>query len=173
MTRFKTSLFFKSLFFKSISIAIFTSLLLIPVDTIAARTGPYYTRDLGTLLSEVALNASAANRTFSLPTNYGIGFGTYILFINYTHNTDGNLDVTCTGGPSATDNDYIPTTCEIVNGVCKVKFGGKILAEGLTTDIKFWGRINITGAKDVECVVTESTPTADDKVEIKGYLVAN
>lgn len=152
----------------------FFAALLFAIPTDAARTGPYYTKDLGTILPEVALNASAANRTFVLPTNSGIGFSTLMLFVNYTHNTDGQLDVTCTGGPAATDRDYQPTTCVVATGVCTLKFGGKVQTDGdLTANTKFWARIGIAGTKDMSCVVTESTPTADDKVEIKAYLIAN
>jgi len=128
------------------------------------------TKDLETVLPEVALNESVANRTFTLPTNVAIGFSHLILFVNYTWATNGTLTIICKAGPSLSDNDYRLTTCdESTPGECKLNLGGKFTL-AVTATVKFWARLGIEGAKDIQCTSEHSAATANDKIKIKAYL---
>jgi hypothetical protein len=146
--------------------------------TIFAAVGPSHltakNKDSGGL-SAVAMNGAAATRTFTVDLSDSQGMGTFatvVFFFNFVHANNGVISLTCTGGPTDTDKDYILTTCDAasVEGECAGHNAG-ILRSGtanLTGDKKWEQRLTVRGVKYLSCVAAHGgAPAAGDLLTIK------
>jgi len=140
-------------------------------NTVSARQGD--THGYGypkTGLDAVAMNAVAGTRTFTIANIEG--FADIVFWFDFTHTNDGIISLTCTGGPSSTDNDYTLTVCSGAStpGECAALTSG-ILKSGianLTASAKWDGMLGVRGAHSLSCVAAHSgAPAAGDILTIK------
>jgi hypothetical protein len=126
-------------------------------------------------LDAVALNAAAGSRTFAIDTrSQAYGQITFWFYFDYTANA-GIISLTCTGGPTTTDNAYTLTVCDSASteGECTAKTSGIFKSAGsLSADTKWDGRMYINGALSLSCVAAHSgTPGATDTITVK-YVIS-
>jgi len=138
------------------------------------EAGLHSTYQLGTLLNAVSLNAVAGSRTFTVSSNLLKGYNKAFFHVAFTHANNGTLTLTCTGGPTAADNAYAPTTCTVSTGTCTLNFAGVFVTPSLTTDKSYTIEMGVGGVKNLSCVMAHGgSPAAGDVVTIKGELEAN
>lgn len=121
-------------------------------------------------LNAVALNAAAGSRTFTIGPVDGFATIQFWFFFDYTAKA-GVISLTCTGGPTSADKDYILTTCDSTSteGECSAKTSGILKSEGqLSADTKWDGRLGMRGARYLSCVAAhDNTPGATDELTVK------
>jgi hypothetical protein len=125
-------------------------------------------------LNAVALNAAAASRTFTVDTSrYAYGSITFWMYFDYGA-TAGQISLTCTGGPSASDNGYTLTVCAAASteGECTAVNSGIMKSvAGLSADTKWDHRMELHGAMSLECVAAHGGAAgATDKITVH-YMV--
>jgi hypothetical protein len=130
-------------------------------------------RDRGRVLKAVALNGSAASRTFSFgPKICGKSAAVYrylILDVEYTHTTSGNVLFTCTTGYNLSTANRTPQTC-VGAGTCTALDGG-IVSKAVTGSKNYVARLGLRGMRAWSCVAShDNTPAAGDIVTVHAYL---
>ena len=128
-----------------------------------------------TALSVVPLNGAAGTRTFTIANL--AGYATIQFWMNFDYTAKaGTVTTTCTGGPTAVDNDYTLTVCDPVaaTGTCVVVSSGIMTSEGsLSADTKWDTRLGVRGVDNVSCVVShDGTPGATDLISVKYIKIA-
>lgn len=142
---------------------------------IAAEGIDYRHKD--SALDGVAMNGAASTRTFTVDTSY-VRYATIVFWFDFTHDADGVISLTCTGGPGTGDNDYTLTVCDSASteGECAAKTSG-ILKSGtanLTADAKWDGHLTIVGARSLSCVAAHSgSATANDLLTVHYTVLAD
>lgn len=143
----------------------------VDVNSAEARSGPRH----GTILIEkaldgVALNAAAASRTWTVDAE---GWSLITFWVDFTHNNNGTLTITCTGGPTSSDRDYDLTTCTVASGTCTLNDAGVLVTGSLSADKKYGARMDISAFRDLSCVIAHGgTPDASDLVTLHYELEA-
>lgn len=95
--------------------------------------------------------------------------------LQYTHDANGTLTLTCTG-KSAPDSsgaqaDTTLTTCTVSSGTCTLSFAGVFTSPALTDDAAFNVLVGVAGQEQVTCTVSHGgSPTSDDRVTATGRL---
>lgn len=147
-------------------LSLLCALTLAPSLAMATTQGRHSTAPQGTLLSAVACNASAANRTLSLsnPDGYGVA----ILQFDFTYNAATAITLTCNvsldGGTT-----YAPLqSCAVSSGVCTSTDASWSKAVSANDD---WAwRIDFLSAPNVQCTVACTGGGASDTVTVYGRL---
>jgi len=155
-----------------------------------ASQDQHLTYPLGTVLSGVALNGAAATRTFYIGPNARAsdytdstdatsgpqlrGFSKLLLELKYTHNNNGAITTTCTGGGTRATATSTLTTCTVAAGTCTVNFGGVFVTSSLSAD-KDWTQVmGLNSEPAIKCVISHGgTPDADDTITVNAWLMAD
>ena len=130
-----------------------------------------------TALDSVALNAASTSLTFTSHDDGGVGdtngYLEVMFWVDYTHANNGALTLTCTAGPSSSDKDYEPTTCQVASGTCTLAFGGLLVTPSLSGDKKYAaGPLRIANHRAFSCIISHGgTPDAGDIVTVKYQLI--
>jgi hypothetical protein len=122
-------------------------------------------KPLGTLISAQGLAAPRALTVTNATHNL------LVLLINYTHNNNGNVTMTCTGSNDDNATDYALQSITVASGV-----GTSVDASwsnAVTTDEDFVWRVDMTGLPDAECTIDHSAGDASDIITVYGYLTTD
>ena len=135
-------------------------------------------KTMGRQINAVAMNV--IDPAFVLPKNATKGYSIMLLHVFFDHAADGVLTMTCRSLDNSRSplRQYIPTTCDVADGVCSLKgltgatLGGSWVTDAaLTADRYFSIPVNITGYHDIRCAFNHGgTPTANDKISVDAYL---
>lgn len=98
-------------------------------------------------------------------------YGYLVVEMDYTHDNNGNVVLTCTTGQSVSTADKVPQVCgSVTDGVCILDDAG-IAQKAVTGDKKWTFRFGIRGYRAWSCTTTHSgTPSASDIVTENAYL---
>lgn len=142
-----------------------------------AKPEKHLATGLTTCLDDVALNGAASTRTFTWPCapaghQDALGYATLVMFVDFTHDNDGTLTLTCTVSDDGAAQ-FDPTTCSTSGGTCTLNFGGVFVTSSLTADKKYAVRMGIRGYRKGECVLAHGgSAGASDKATVTSYLIA-
>jgi hypothetical protein len=162
--------------------AIVAAVTLMATAAIAGDEAKHMAWPLGTLLDDVALNAAAASRTFTVGPTIGpnnnqrlFGFSTVVLDVAYTYANTGTLTFTCTGtGLDSSTADKTLTTCTTASGTCTLNWAGSVVTPSLSASKKFVFPLGVGALQAITCVVAHSgTPSASDKITVVGTAIAD
>lgn len=150
---------------------------------------------IGALLSDVALNGAAATRTFYVGRRHDCGinnscdptsatdnssgeavstFSAVRLELDYSHNNNGALTLTCTEGATRAAATGVPVTSTEASGTYTLAWSGVAVTPSLSGDKKFALVFNLRSAPVVKCVVSHGgAPDADDTITVKGWLLSD
>lgn len=128
---------------------------------------------VGTPLDNVAMNAAAGTRTFTVGPDIGrvkLASYSYIVFeFDFTHANSGNIVLTCSVGQTAATANKTPQVCS-GSGTCTLNDAG-IFSKAVTGDKKWSARMGIRGFLAMSCVASHSgSPAAGDKLTVVGYV---
>lgn len=133
---------------------------------------------LTTCLDDVALNGAAGTRTFTWPCGTGggwpeaLGYATLVMFVDFTHDNDGTLTLTCTVSDDGAAQ-FDPTTCSTSGGTCTLNFGGVFVTSSLSADKKYAVRMGIRGFRKGQCVLAHGgSAGSSDKATVTSYLIS-
>lgn len=133
---------------------------------------------LGVLLNNIALNASSATRTFTVGPSVGrdtlLDYSKLVVEMEYDYTAAaGTIALVCLTGQTVATADKQLTTCTVSSGACTVNIGaGSFTTASLSADTKWVLRLDVSGYKALSCTVTHGgTPTANEKLTARGYLV--
>lgn len=122
------------------------------------------------LLSGVACNAAAADRTFATHSEDGVGWAVGIFQVDFTHNAATAVSAT----PSASLNGQstwasIPACDATTDGVCTLT-GTGIYTREVTGSENFIFRVDFLGATDVKLVISCTAGGASDTFDLYGRV---
>lgn len=125
---------------------------------------------VGTLLSGVALNASAATRTFDLAlANEFTGFGILTVYVNYTNSAATDVQMSCTSKPSSTVSAATLQSCAVSAGTCTSTDAG--WNNSVSGDEVFVWRVDINNYPGtLSCVFSGTSAGAGDLITVDGWL---
>ena len=175
--------------------SLYSFLLVTLLSLSAMAQGQHRVTPLGTLLSAVALNGLEATRTFyvgakvdcginnscaptsTTDTSTGdpiLGYSALRLELNFTHNANGAITVTCTEGSTRATATGTPSSATLASGTYTLAWSGVVTTPTLTGN-KIWPVvINLNMAPVVKCVVSHGgVPGATDTITVKGWLIAD
>ena len=126
------------------------------------------------LLNEVALNGAAGTRTFEV-AKLG-GWDVLRLDVQFTHNNNGALTVTCTGlSARAADNSTVNqvdtqrSVCSFSGAACTLALSTTWATASLSADTDYTFSIDVSADEELNCVIAHGgSADADDKVTITG-----
>lgn len=145
---------------------------------------------LGSVLSAVDLSGAAGTRTFiigprivasdytdSTVTTTGEqlrGFSKMQIEVKYSHNNNGTITTTCTGGATRTTATSSLTTCTVSSGTCTLNFAGVMVTSSLSADKDWLQYLGLNGENVVQCVIAHGgTPDSSDLVTVNVTLMAD
>jgi len=139
---------------------------------------------LGTLIDNIASNAAASARTFTIGSggtvdlSYGrtelLDFDKLILRIFYDYTAAaGTITVTCLEGETIATAVYEITVCKpLATGVCSVVIGaGVFTTASLSADTWYRVVLGLQSSQELTCTYAHSAPAAGEKVTIVGFLL--
>lgn len=134
--------------------------------------------DLGTLLNDIALNAAAATRTFTIgptlstPDNlYLINFNRLRLDFSYTYVTAGTIAAQVLSGRTVAAATFYPTTTTVSSGAAVLNWAGLWTSPTFGAS-KDWYIVTEIRDFALTFTVTHSSGsvTANDKLTVTGLL---
>lgn len=160
--------------------SIIAALALAPSLALAQYAPKAKTFEIGTLLNDIALNAGASTRTFTIGPLIGTGLTTgddklegytwLDLRFKFTYSASSDVGISCTTSENdGTDEDIIQD-CTIASGVCTSSDASWLKA--VSASKKWRWRIGIKNGKRATCVVTSTGAGSSDKLTVKGKVVA-
>lgn len=122
-----------------------------------------------TFLAEVALNGSAASRTFTIDNTKG-GYAYANLEIFRTRSAGTDFSMTCVSTTGTETPTAVRPTCSFdSSGVCELKTA-QLNSE--TSSTEAWAiDLRILGWKSTDCTFVSTAAAAGDTVEVLGALV--
>lgn len=141
----------------------------------AAPTGPtHYVSPKGsylTLLNNIALNASAGTRTFSLTLAQVEGMANLVLTVNRTRHLGTDLTMTCTHSRDGGTTNAAYDTCEYTpgSGTCTY-YPVTWKSPNSTSEVLTW-EVRVLGYGAPTCVVASSSADGTDLLSVTGELV--
>jgi len=133
---------------------------------------------LGTLLSDVALNAVAATRTFTIGPALANGkkleqYDRLALHFVFTHANNGTISAVVTEGAAADSATGSLTRKSWSGSTATLSFNETYITESLSADKSFSVLIETGGARALQVVVAHGgAPNASDKITVTGELLA-
>lgn len=144
-------------------------------SSVFAKGQPHATRNLTAiqqnkpLLNAVSLSSS---KTLTVPGNLAYGFSTLMLWMEYTHDNNGDITIACNGHRVGSSTDYDITACDTSGGGCALT-NVPSAVRAVTGDDDFSYRLFIYGFGSVECAISHSAGGANDLITVYGDLIAN
>jgi hypothetical protein len=126
----------------------------------------------GIVVRDGALNGTVSFNVGPMQCGARVSSYTYmILELEYTHDSNGNVVVTCLTGQSVATADKAPQGCaSVIDGVCTAADIG-VVSKAVTADKKWAVRLGIRGYRTWTCTIThDGTPTASDLVTVRAHL---
>lgn len=156
----------------------FTLALLIAVAPFAAHAQQDGTElrnvPIGTLLNNIALDAAAGTRTFTVAeatlNKAGRGYSTLGLTFVHTNNTSTDIGWTCTCAGTKGGTEGTLQSCTVSSGVCTLNDAS--WTKTVSGNKNFYVPMTITGCRPITCVVTSTGASSTDKLTLTGVLVA-
>lgn len=124
-----------------------------------------------TVLSAVALNASAGTRTFTITNGLNKGMGWLSLQVQYTYSAATTVTLTCQGSIDQSSNLANFELCADSSGVCTSSDRSFSRATAGASAKWLW-LVDVRGADDVSCVLGGANAGAGDLVTVKAKLIA-
>lgn len=161
----------KTLFAKMVQSTLIVLLLAAPAA--AQPTARYCQLGIGgRVVRDAALNGTV-NFKFG-PVVCGASVSTYsylVLEVDYTHDQNGNVVVTCLTGQTTQTADKVPQGCGSISGGTCVATDIGVVSKAVTGNKKWTFRLGVRGYRSWSCSVThDNSPTASDLVSVDAYL---
>jgi len=150
---------------------ILTYLTLIAFPAIALATpSSHEARTVGTLLSAVALNATAATRTITLTEQNMRGFSVAALFIDFNRTAATDVSMTCTGSMDAGTTYFQFQSCDVSAGDCTSTDAS--WTRTISANDEFIWRVDTMGIPRVQCLFAGTSAGGSDTVTVSAYAIA-
>jgi hypothetical protein len=134
------------------------------------------------VLSNVALNGTAATRTITLTGGSATAscplpltaYRHLDIYTAYTHSQNGALTWTCKVGSDSGSAVYVPTTCTTSTGTCALNTGGVMATASLSADYYYDAGPMRIHALAIRCTISHGgSPGAGDLVTARVLLTTD
>jgi hypothetical protein len=134
--------------------------------TVPALPGSYLT-----LLSNIALNASAATRTFTVSKDNIHGMAKVVLTVKRTRVAGTDLTMTCTQSPDSGATKGTVQVCEYEAGTGTCTHYTNTWRSGTSTTETLTWEIGVLGYGQLDCTFVSTSAGATDLLTVLGVLV--
>jgi YD repeat-containing protein len=136
----------------------------------AQRRGAHRVETLPTLLDDIALNAAAGTRTFSINNPDG-GYAIANLELARTRNAGTDMTMTCVATTGSGTPTAQRTTCTYDGAGTCASVTATMSSSTSVTETLAWV-VGIHGWVTTNCVVASTSADGDDKLTVTGNMVA-
>jgi len=126
--------------------------------------------DLGTLLSAVALNATAATRTLTVTQADLLGHGLLVVYIDYTNSSATTVTMVCSASDDSGTKEFTIQSCDVAAGNCTSS--DNLFTNAVSGDEDFTWRVDVLGFIHVTCILGGASADGSDLVTVTGYTLS-